>query len=129
MSSLRSERDRLLRRVRSLARQAVFGSLAESYRTCGQPSCRCHQGQKHGPHLYVSFRGEEGKTTGYYVPKELAEQMRAGVAAWQELMSVLRELAECNRKLLWASRGSDRARPRARRRGDDSSRVPAAKRL
>jgi hypothetical protein len=129
MSSLRSERDRLLRRVRSLAGQALFGSLAESYRTCGQPSCRCHQGQKHGPHLYVSFRGEEGKTAGYYVPKELSEPMRAGVAAWQELTSVLRELAECNRELLWASRGKNRTRPRVRRRRDGSSRVPAAKRL
>lgn len=129
MSSLRSERQRLLRKVSGLAREALFGTLAESYRTCGQPGCRCHQGKKHGPHLYVSFRGEEGKTKGYYVPKALAERMGAGVAAWQELLSVLRELAECNRELLWVSRGKNRARPRVSRRRDGSSRVPAAKRL
>ena len=129
MSSLRSERQRLLRKVSGLARRALFGTLAESYRTCGQPGCRCHQGKKHGPHLYVSFRGEQGKTKGYYVPKALAERMGAGVAAWQELLSVLRELAECNRGLLWASRGKNRARPRVSRRRDGSSRVPAAKRL
>src|SRR5450759_2196773 len=129
MSSLRSERQRLLRTVSGLAREVLFGTLAESYRTCGQPGCRCHQGKKHGPHLYVSFRGEEGKTKGYYVPRALAERMGAGVAAWQELSSVLRELAECNRELLWASRGKNRARPRVSRRRDGSSRVPAAKRL
>ncbi len=129
MTSIRSERQRLLRRVSGLARQALFGTLAESYRTCGQPGCRCHQGKKHGPHLYVSFRGEDGKTKGYYVPKALAERMGAGVAAWQELSSVLRELAERNRELLWASRGTNRARPPARRKRDGSSRVPTAKRL
>jgi hypothetical protein len=54
-----------------LAERAIFGSLSETYRTCGQPGCRCKQGEKHGPHLYISFRGEEGRTTGYYVPQAL----------------------------------------------------------
>src|SRR5437879_10177905 len=50
-------RDALLRRLSQLARRALFGTLSETYRTCGRPGCRCQQGQKHGPHLYVSFRG------------------------------------------------------------------------
>jgi|SRR5216110_1642779 len=77
-------REALLRRLSRLARRSLFGTLSETYRTCGRPGCRCHQGHKHGPHLYVSFRGPNG-TTGYYVPQVLAEPMRAGVAAWQEL--------------------------------------------
>src|SRR3989442_11622008 len=71
-------RDALLRRLSQLARRALFGTLSETYRTCGRPGCRCQQGQKHGPHLYVSFRGPSGTTTGYYVPQALAEAMRGG---------------------------------------------------
>ena len=98
-------RQALLRRLTRLARRALFGALAESYRTCGREGCHCHQGHKHGPHLYVSFRGPTGKTTGYYVPEALGMGARQGVAAWQELQEVLRQLAELNRQRLWAQRG------------------------
>jgi hypothetical protein len=102
-------REDLLRRISRLARRSLFGSLSETYRTCGRPGCRCHQGHKHGPHLYVSFRGPDG-ATGYYVPQALAEPMRQGVAAWQELQGVLREMAELNRQRLWARKAARVAR-------------------
>ena len=50
-----STRQRLLEEIEQLARRAIHGTLSESYRTCGNPRCRCHaQGPKHGPHLYIS---------------------------------------------------------------------------
>src|SRR5215471_18604512 len=104
--------DQALSRIAKLARNALFGTLSETYRTCGQPGCRCHQGQKHGPHLYMSFRGEDGKTTGYYVPQALAEEVRAGVGAWHELQDLLKRLAEGNRRKLWESQP-----PRGKQRG------------
>ena len=116
-------RDDLLRRIARLSRRVLFGSLSETYRTCGRPGCRCHQGHKHGPHLYVSFRGPEG-TTGYYVPQPLAEDMRQGVAAWQELQEALRQLAELNRERLWARKAA-----RAWRRRDGPSSTRAAQHL
>jgi len=125
MSITKTQRTRetLLRRISRLARHALFGTLSETYRTCGRPGCRCHQGYKHGPHLYVSFRGAAG-TTGYYVPQALAESMREGVAAWQELQGVLRELAELNRQRLWAAQAA-----RGPRRSHGSSSARATKRL
>ena len=57
----------------------------------------------------MSFRGAQG-TTGYYVPQNLAEPMRQGAAAWQELQSALRELAELNRQRLWARKAARVAR-------------------
>src|SRR5438445_12884968 len=102
-------REALFRRLSRLARHSLFGTLSETYRTCGRPGCRCHQGHKHGPHLYVSFRGPEG-TRGYYVPQHLAEGMRQGVAAWQELQEALRQLAELNRQRLWARKSTRAAR-------------------
>ena len=61
--------------------------------------CHCQgDGPKHGPHLNVSYRGEKGKTTGYYVPKGAEEATREGVAAWQQMQQCLRELAELNKE-------------------------------
>lgn len=118
-----------LRKLEALAERALFGTLSESYRTCGQPGCRCHQGQKHGPHLYVSFRGAGGKTTGYYVPQDLAKEVREGIAAWHELQARLRDLAEKNRRRVWQSR-APRSRARTGRgRKSASSSTRAAKHL
>ena len=110
-SRMRSRRAALLRELQRLARRALFGTLSESSRTCGQPGCRCHHGgAKHGPHLQVSYRGAAGKTTGYHVPQALAPAMRQGVAAWQRLLTVVRELAELNREQLWTTHRKRSAR-------------------
>lgn len=106
-----AKRVRLLRELERLARRALFGTLSETSRTCGQPGCRCHHGgPKHGPHLQVSYRGPAGKTTGYHVPQALAAAVRQGVGAWQRLLEVARELAELNREQLWAAHRKRSAR-------------------
>ena len=93
------QRRKLLDEIRSLSDIAVFGTLSETYRTCGRAGCHCQQGgPKHGPHLNISYRGEKGKTTGYYVPQEAEPATREGVAAWQKLQACLRELAELNKE-------------------------------
>jgi hypothetical protein len=105
MSSIRTvtKRATLLREVQRLGRRMIFGTLSETLRTCGQPSCRCHHGgPKHGPHLQISYRGEAGKTTGAHVPAAIADRVRDGVDAWQQFQAVARELAEVNRDAAWA---------------------------
>jgi hypothetical protein len=93
----RDRRTKLVEEIAQLAAVAIFGSVSETYRTCGNSGCRCHgEGPKHGPHLYVSYRGD-GKTTGYYVPKAAHDEIRRGIAAWQTLQQRLRELAELNK--------------------------------
>ena len=68
-SAQSDRRSALLAEIERLAGTVIFGTISETYRTCGNAGCRCHgEGPKHGPHLYVSFRGDAGKTTGYYVP-------------------------------------------------------------
>jgi hypothetical protein len=94
-----STRQRLLEEIGQLARRAIYGTLSESYRTCGNPRCRCHaQGPKHGPHLYISYRGEGGKTSGYYVPKAAETEVRRGVEAWNQLQTQLRQLSALNKE-------------------------------
>ncbi len=93
-----ARRKALLKQIESLAQVAIFGACSETYRKCGNKGCRCHKGgPKHGPHLYVSYRGSQGKTTGYYVPKAAHEDIRGGIQAWSELQGSLRALAELNK--------------------------------
>ena len=92
-------RRKLLFDIQRLADVAIFGTLSTTYRTCGRPGCHCQgSGPKHGPHLNVSYRGEEGKTTGYYVPQAAEHATRQGVAAWAKLQERLRQLAELNKE-------------------------------
>jgi hypothetical protein len=94
----RDRRTKLIGELARLAEVAIFGSISETYRTCGNAGCRCHrEGPKHGPHLYVSYRAE-GKTTGYYVPKAAHDDIRRGIEAWQTLQLRLRALAELNKE-------------------------------
>src|SRR5213076_3176277 len=98
------QREQLLREIDQLARRALFGSISETYRTCGTPGCGCHlNGPKHGPHLYVSYQGQKGKTTGYYVPKIIQAEVRASIEAWSQLQDRLRRLAQMNRERLIAT--------------------------
>lgn len=104
-------RGELAEEIARLAAVAVFGTISETYRTCGRAGCRCQTtGPKHGPHMYISYRGDAGKTTGYYVPQAAQEEIRAGVAAWQSLQQRLRDLAELTRQDILA---------RARERRDE----------
>jgi hypothetical protein len=99
----------ILEAIMELADRVVFGTISETYRTCGRATCSCHTtGPKHGPHMYISYRGD-GKTTGYYVPVAAQEEVRAGVAAWQAVQQRLRELAELNRQAI-ISRAKDARR-------------------
>ena len=95
-----AKRAKLLRDIVRYSKTAIFGSLSESYRTCGTPGCRCHHGgPKHGPNLFVSWR-EAGKTQGNYVPKAAESAVRQGVAAWWKLQERLRELADMNKEVV-----------------------------
>jgi hypothetical protein len=97
-----------------LAGKMLFGSLSETFRTCGKPECVCHKGQRHGPYLHVSYR-ESGRTRGYYVPAAVEQQVREGMAAWQQFQKLALQMAEDNRvRLGLATKGRRKAKERSR---------------
>lgn len=112
MAVTQAERRRkLLREIERLGEVALFGTLSESYRTCGRRGCHCQgAGPKHGPHLHVSYHGEAGKTTGYYVPQAAQAAAREGVAAWHKLQQCLRQLAELNKEQMLQRARKERLR-------------------
>jgi len=100
-SRVEQRRDKAIKRLLELAPQMLFGSSSQTYRTCGNAACRCHSsGPKHGPHVYVNYKGEDGRTTGYYVPQPLQQRVQDGLAAWREFYAVSKEIAELNRQIL-----------------------------
>lgn len=90
----------LRRELVRLTSQILFGTLSQRYTTCGKSTCRCARGERHGPVVQVSYRGPEGKTTGYSVPQGLVDSVRTGVAAWHRFQAIARALAERNRARL-----------------------------
>ncbi len=114
MATLERRRDKAVQRLLDLAPRILFGSASETYRTCGNPGCRCHStGPKHGPHMYVNYKGEHGRTTGYYVPVAFHDRVQDGLAAWREFQSLAKEVATLNKELIDAERPKTTSRRRS----------------
>lgn len=98
----------LRRELVGLTVQMLFGTLSERYTTCGNATCRCARGERHGPVVQVSYRGPEGKTTGYSVPQARVDAVRTGIDAWHRFQATARQLAERNRTRLGGSAAARR---------------------
>lgn len=110
---LHKRRDKVIAKLLELAPQILVGSASETYRTCGNPNCRCHgPGPKHGPHMYVSYKGEHGRTTGYYVPTAMHGRVRRGLDAWSEFHELTKQVAQLNKELMDAERPKKARRKR-----------------
>lgn len=106
-------RQSLVRQLGRAADTMLQGSLSVTTRTCGRPACRCHRGQRHGPHTYLTFRTPEGRSSALYVPAAELERFQQGVAAWDQVWAVATQLAQLNREQIVRAR-----RARARRGRD-----------
>jgi len=105
----------LLRKLLAAAETMVQGGLSETTRRCGNPGCICYRDvqQRHGPHLYLTYRSE-GKGRALYVPAEHAAEARQAQAAWKQFGEMASTLAAANRERLrqqWTS-----AKDKAQRR-------------
>ena len=54
--------------------------------------------------MYVNYKGEDGRTTGYYVPTALHERVSSGLTAWREFQVLAKEIAQLNRETMDAER-------------------------
>jgi len=108
LDHLETTPDGVLRKeLQRLAREMIFGTLAERGRVCGKPTCRCARGEKH-PAVQLAHWAGDGKTRSQHVPYAVVDTVRAGVEAWHRFHAIARELADRNRTQVWT---------RARRRG------------
>ena len=115
MKKLTQQRDRAIEQLYELAPKLLIGSASETFRTCGNSGCRCHStGPKHGPHMYVNYKGDHGRSTGYYVPTALHERVSAGLDAWREFQALAKRVAQLNQEIMHAERPKKTRRRRTK---------------
>ena len=66
------------------------GTLIERDKTCGNPACRCAEGERH--HVLYLHRRADGKLRHLYVPRYLEDVVRRWIAQDHELTDVLGKL-------------------------------------
>lgn len=110
-------KDKRLYELEAAAGTMVQGSLSESTRQCGDPSCACahDSASRHGPHLYFRYKSDS-KVHSVYIPAELGEGVRQARSAWQEFQQIGSEISAENRARLLSSLKRDKQRLRASRR-------------
>ena|SRR5579883_1408505 len=103
-----SSKGKRLHELEEAAASMVQGSLSESTRQCGDPSCACAHdpAHRHGPHLYFRYKAE-GKVHSVYVPAELGESIRDAQNAWQDFQQIGADISAENRERLSRSSLSD----------------------
>jgi hypothetical protein len=94
------------------AGEVLRGSLVERYVTCGNPSCKCARGERHGPMWYLTVTLGPGRTTGGIISADQLEQVRRWVENYQQVKGDLERISEINRELLRREQNALRARKR-----------------
>lgn len=80
--------------------EILRGSLVERYVTCGNPSCKCARGERHGPMWYLTVTLGPGRTTGGIIPEEKVAQVRSWIENYHKLKEHIEKISEINRELL-----------------------------
>jgi hypothetical protein len=113
---LMSRKDKQLHELEQASASMVQGSLSESTRQCGDPSCTCAHdpAYRHGPHLYFRYKAQ-GKVHSVYVPAELGESVREAQNAWHEFQQIGAQISAQNRERLLSSLERQKQLVRAKR--------------
>jgi hypothetical protein len=109
------KKKKLLDKLKDLASVAVQGGLSETTRTCGNPGCICHRdpSRKHGPHLYLTFRTVDDRSSAMYVPRQHERQVRMAVKSWADLWETMVAVSHLNREELRDAIGQKPRKARA----------------
>jgi hypothetical protein len=97
---LRQKRKRLIQHLQEVGAPVLRGSLIETYKRCGKPTCKCQKGKGHGPKYYLSISYPGRRPKMVYVPKELKDQVQTYLDNHQEMKSLMEQISEINRELL-----------------------------
>jgi hypothetical protein len=111
-----SSKDKLIHELERAAQSMVQGTLSESTRQCGDPSCACAHdpASRHGPHLYFRYNAE-GKVHSVYVPPEQGEAFKDAQGAWRSFQEAAAEVSADNRERLLRSLEREKELARAKR--------------
>jgi hypothetical protein len=80
--------------------EILRGSLVKRYVTCGNPSCKCARGERHGPVWYLTVTLGRGRTTGGVIAADQVDQVRGWIENYQAVKDRLEKISDINRELL-----------------------------
>ena len=104
-TSLKRRKRKLLARL-EIPADAVPGSLAQTYRRCGKPSCHCAEGQGH-PLWLLTFM-VQGQKHVERIPEDWVEVVRQRVDMGRNFKEAIAELFAANAQLLVLERNQSR---------------------
>ena len=73
--------------------EILRGSLMERYVTCGNPSCKCARGERHGPTWYLSVTLGPGRTAGSIISEEKVDEVRSGIEYYHKVLRRARRVS------------------------------------
>jgi len=98
LSELITKRSQLLSEISKLT-LLLHGSWIERYSTCTRKDCKCHQGQRHGPH-YCIVVNEKGHQRQKYVPQSMVDTARAGLVQYKRLQELVNQITSINLEIM-----------------------------
>lgn len=91
-------RAELLHQLSSLS-GLLAGSSFERFSICSRPACRCHEGERHGPRLYVTTTHGK-KQVQHYVPQEQRRAVLDGIRQYGRLLRIVEKVTALNLTLM-----------------------------
>ena len=110
---LRQRKHALLSRFQIPA-NALPGSLSQTHRRCGKPTCHCVDGEGH-PLWSLTFMAD-GKRHVERIPDDWVEQIRPLVEQGREFKHAVAEVFAANAQLLTLRRQEETDKKRAKKR-------------
>ena len=107
--ALHKRRESLVKVLPPLS-EILRGSLMERYLTCGNPSCKCARGERHGPVWYLSVTLDQTHRSGTTVAAGQVEQVRRWIENYHRVREHLEKISDINRELL--RRQKNRSKPK-----------------
>ena len=110
--ALRNRREGLTKLLPPLS-EVLRGSLMERYLTCGNPTCKCARGERHGPVWYLSVTLDQSHRIGSTVSPEQVEQVRRWIENYHLVKERLEKISDINRELLRRQKNKNKTKKRA----------------
>ena len=110
LDALHAQRQQLHAQIAALG-DLRPGSLTESYRSCGKPTCHCARKGARGHSQWLLTYRVGGKTRTRVVPRAALAETRAQIAECQRLRELVAELIEVSEQVCKARAQAARAAP------------------
>ena len=101
LDALHAQRQQLLDQIAALG-DLRPGSLTESYRTCGKPTCHCAKKEARGHSQWLLTYRVGGKTRTRVVPRAALAETRAQITECLRLRELVAELIEVSEQVCQA---------------------------